>query len=255
MSLPNNLAERIKVQLGETQNAITQAASEAHRSDIVKLLAVSKTQPAEAVLAAAQAGQKSFGENYVQEGINKILACRAAGHIGEQALTWHLIGPLQSNKTRLVAELFDWVESIDRLKIAERLSEQRPAHQGPLQVLVQVNTSGESSKSGCPASEAALLCQQISALPNLQLRGLMAIPEPVASEPAQRAACRPLKQLFEQIKSVLPKPDRFDTLSIGMSHDLVAAIAEGSTQVRIGTAIFGQRPTHHCIDYSTETSP
>lgn len=242
MSLLINLAERIETQLGETQAAITQATAEAHRADTVKLLAVSKTQPAEAVLAAAQSGQRHFGENYVQEGINKILACRAAGHLGEQALTWHLIGPLQSNKTRLVTELFDWVESIDRLKIAERLSEQRSPHQDPLQILVQVNVSGEDSKSGCLPTEAPELCLQIAALPNLQLRGLMAIPEPTDDETAQRDACRPLRLLFEQIKPTLPNPACFDTLSIGMSHDLAAAIAEGSTQVRIGTAIFGQRP-------------
>ncbi|MEY4592461.1 MAG: hypothetical protein RIR18_1356 [Pseudomonadota bacterium] len=241
MSLPTNLTERISAQLGETHAAIATALDAANRSDTVRLLVVSKTQAAEAVLAAAHAGQKSFGENYVQEGINKILACRAAGHVGEQALTWHLIGPLQSNKTRLVAELFDWVESVDRLKIAKRLSEQRPASLPKLQVCVQVNISGETSKSGCSPTEAATLCTELAQLPRLQLRGLMAIPEPIEGEIAQRAACHPLRELFDRIKPTLPNPDSFDTLSIGMSHDLAAAIAEGATQVRIGTAIFGQR--------------
>jgi pyridoxal phosphate enzyme (YggS family) len=241
MSLPTNLTERISAQLGETQAAIATALEAANRSDTVRLLAVSKTQAAEAVLAAAHAGQTSFGENYVQEGVNKILACRAAGYISERALTWHLIGPLQSNKTRLVAELFDWVESVDRLKIAERLSEQRPASLPPLQICVQVNISGESSKSGCSPTEAAVLCIELAKLPKLQLRGLMSIPEPIEGQTAQRAACRPLRELFDRIKPTLPNPDSFDTLSIGMSHDLAAAIAEGATQVRIGTAIFGQR--------------
>lgn len=239
MSLPTDLSQQVAVRLNAVHHAMTEATLDAKRTDTVRLLAVSKTQPAQAVIAAAQAGQKAFGENYVQEGINKILACRAAGF---DSLEWHLIGPLQSNKTRVVAELFDWVESVDRLKIAERLAEQRPAHLPPLQICVQVNTSGEDSKSGCSLAEAKALCQAIATgLPRLSLRGLMAIPEPTDEIEAQRAACQPLRDLFEQIKPTLPNPDSFDTLSIGMSHDLSAAIAEGSTQVRIGTAIFGQR--------------
>jgi PLP dependent protein len=241
MSLATDLAQRIAQQLAAVRSAIRESELSAKRSDSVSLLAVSKMQAAEAVQAAALAGQRAFGENYVQEGINKILACRAAGFIDEQALTWHLIGPLQSNKSRLVAEFFDWVESIDRLKIAERLSEQRPTHLPPLQICVQVNISGETSKSGCQPEEAPALCAAISRLPNIQLRGLMAIPKAVDGDIAQREACRPLYEMFAAIKPTLPNPDSFDTLSIGMSHDLAAAIAEGATQVRIGTAIFGRR--------------
>lgn len=240
MSLPGDLDSRIAAQLAEVQRAIETARQHAGRTEAVELLAVSKTHSAQVVLAAARAGQIAFGENYVQEGINKILACRAAGAAG---LQWHFIGPLQSNKTRVVAEQFDWVESVDRLKIAERLSEQRPAHLPPLQVCVQVNVSGEESKSGCPPEAAAALCAQIAALPNLVLRGLMAIPEPVEGVDAQRAACRPLRTLFDQIKQHGEGAVReMDTVSMGMSHDLAAAIAEGATRVRIGTAIFGLRP-------------
>ena len=248
MSIPSNLNQRIATQLAEVRALIEVARATNARTNPVDLLAVSKMQSAESVLAAAHAGQRAFGENYVQEGVNKILTCRAAGKVGEQALTWHLIGPLQSNKSRLVAELFDWVESVDRLKIAERLSEQRPAHLPALQVCVQVNVSGEASKSGCVPEDAAALCAQIAKLPRLSLRGLMAIPEPMESEADQRAACRPLRQLFDQIKAALPSEIPFDTLSMGMSHDLGAAIAEGATQVRIGTAIFGLRPPNNATN-------
>lgn len=247
MSLSPQLSTRIAAQYQAVQAAISQARQAAGHTDAadpVRLLAVSKTQAAEAVIAAAHAGQKAFGENYVQEGINKILACRAAGFQGTQALEWHLIGPLQSNKTRIVAELFDWVESIDRLKIAERLSAQRPENLAPLQICVQVNVSGEASKSGCLPQDAAELCAKIAELPRLCLRGLMAIPEPVEGEAAQRAACRPLVECFRAIRPTLPDPASFDTLSLGMSHDLKAAIAEGANQVRIGTALFGQRTKH-----------
>ena len=198
----------------------------------IALLAVSKTWPLDSVLQAAVAGQLAFGENYVQEGCDKAMA--TAG----QGLEWHFIGPLQSNKTRPVAEHFAWVHSIDRLKIAERLSAQRPEHLAPLQVCVQVNVSGEASKSGCTPAEAPTLCRAIAALPRLQLRGLMAIPEPADDEAAQRAPFRALRELYEQLRtSGLP----LDTLSMGMSHDLEAAVAEGATIVRIGTAIFGER--------------
>ncbi len=200
--------------------------------DDIALLAVSKTWPLESVLLAAAAGQRTFGENYVQEGCDKAMA--TAG----QGLEWHFIGPLQSNKTRPVAEHFAWVHSIDRLKIAERLSAQRPEHLPPLQVCVQVNVSGEASKSGCTPAEAPALCRAVAALPHLQLRGLMAIPEPADDEAAQRAPFRALRELYEQLRaSGLP----LDTLSMGMSHDLEAAVAEGATIVRIGTAIFGER--------------
>lgn len=198
----------------------------------VALLAVSKTWPAADILDAARAGQRAFGESYVQEAVEKIARLRDAG------LEWHFIGPLQSNKTRPVAENFAWVHSIERLKIAERLSAQRPAGLPPLEVCVQVNVSGEASKSGCEPAEAVDLCRQVAALPNLRLRGLMAIPEPVEEIEAQRRPFRQLRDLFETLRAGgLP----LDTLSMGMSHDLEAAIAEGATVVRIGTAIFGER--------------
>lgn len=198
----------------------------------IQLLAVSKTKPLSDVLAAAEAGQRIFGENYVQEGVEKSRATFA------KKFEWHFIGPLQSNKTRSVAEHFSWVHSIDRLKIAERLSAQRPTDLPLLQVCLQVNVSGEASKSGCAPEEALALCQAIAALPNLHLRGLMAIPEPTDNPEAQRRPFRLLREIFTNIRAAgLP----LDTLSMGMTHDLEAAIAEGATIVRIGTAIFGER--------------
>jgi hypothetical protein len=200
----------------------------------ITLLAVSKTWPVASVLEAAAAGQRAFGENYVQEAVDKIRA--TAG----RDLDWHFIGPLQSNKTRPVAEHFDWVHSVDRSKVAERLADQRPAHLPPLQVCVQVNVSGEASKSGCAPEAAAALCRSVVALPRLRLRGLMAVPEATNSIADQRAAFGKLRQLFAELQATgLP----LDTLSMGMSHDLEAAIAEGATLVRIGTAIFGERTT------------
>ncbi|MDE2442043.1 MAG: YggS family pyridoxal phosphate-dependent enzyme [Betaproteobacteria bacterium] len=212
---------------------ISKAAAAVGRSpESVRLLAVSKTWPLSCVVDAAEAGQRAFGENYVQEGIEKIAA------ISGRNLEWHFIGPLQSNKTKPVAEHFDWVHSIERLKIAERLSAQRPTYLPPLQVCVQVNVSGEISKSGCAPGEALELCRAVAALPGLQLRGLMAIPEPVDDQQAQRSPFRLLRELSEQIRAAgLP----LDTLSMGMSHDLEAAVAEGATIVRVGTAIFGER--------------
>ncbi|HEX6733395.1 MAG TPA: YggS family pyridoxal phosphate-dependent enzyme [Azonexus sp.] len=212
---------------------IADACGVAGRSpESVRLLAVSKTWPADCVRAAAAAGQRAFGENYVQEGVAKVAATTGLD------LEWHFIGPLQSNKTRAVAEHFAWVHSIERLKIAERLAAQRPAGLPPLQVCVQVNVSGEASKSGCRPDEAAALCRAVAALPNLQLRGLMAIPEPADDEAARRAPFRQLRELYDQLRAAgLP----LDTLSMGMSHDLEAAVAEGATIVRIGTAIFGER--------------
>ena len=212
---------------------IVKAANAAGRPPAaVELLAVSKTWPVECVIAAARAGQRAFGENYVQEGVDKALATV------DLDLTWHFIGPLQSNKTRLVAEHFAWVHSLDRLKIAERLSAQRPAGLPPLQVCVQVNVSGEASKSGCAPDEAVALCRAVAALPRLKLRGLMAIPEPADDFAAQRAPLRRLREIGDQVRAAgLP----LDTLSMGMSHDLEAAVAEGATIVRIGTAIFGER--------------
>ncbi len=212
---------------------MARAAEAAGRAaDTVHLLAVSKTMPLARVIEAADAGQRAFGENYVQEGIAK------AGATASRGLEWHFIGPLQSNKSRLVAENFDWVHTLDRLKIAERLSVQRPAGRMPLQVCIQVNVSGEASKSGCAPDEALALCHAVATLPGLNLRGLMAIPEPTDDPAAQRLPFRHLRQIYDHIRAGgLP----LDTLSMGMSHDLEAAIAEGATIVRIGTAIFGER--------------
>ncbi|EKO3496863.1 YggS family pyridoxal phosphate-dependent enzyme [Vibrio fluvialis] len=202
----------------------------------VQLLAVSKTKPVEAILEAAQAGQCAFGENYVQEGCDKVQFF--AEHHPELDLEWHFIGPLQSNKTRQIAEHFDWMHTIDRAKIAQRLNEQRPAHLPPLQVLIQVNTSGEASKSGISENDLFTLAELISGLPNLTLRGLMSIPENVPDYPSQLAAFRQLAALKDRLAE---KYDGIDTLSMGMSGDMEAAIEAGSTIVRIGTAIFGQR--------------
>jgi pyridoxal phosphate enzyme (YggS family) len=228
--------------LQAVQTRINQAATKAGRSpETIQLLAVSKTWPLASVMAAADAGQNAFGENYVQEGVDKTIAIPQGyflqGAVHRQ-LSWHFIGPLQSNKTRLVAEHFDWVHSIERLKIAERLSAQRPPHLPPLQVCLQVNVSGEASKSGCTPDETPELAKAISQLPGLKLRGLMAIPEPADDYAAQCAPFRRLREIYLQLQaSGLP----LDTLSMGMSHDLEAAIAEGATIVRIGTAIFGER--------------
>jgi len=200
----------------------------------VTLLAVSKTHPAALVEQALASGQRSFGENYVQEAVEKMDAL--AGKLGQErarALEWHMIGPLQSNKTRLVAARFDWVHSVESEKIARRLSEQRPAGLPALNILVQVNVSGEASKSGVAPDAVAALANAISSLPNLKLRGLMAIPEPGADA----VRYQELRGLYERLKPEF----RFDTLSVGMSDDLDDAIAEGSTMVRIGTAIFGAR--------------
>lgn len=223
----------IATNLQAVRTRIAAAASAAGRTpESITLLAVSKTKPLADVLTAAAAGQTAFGENYVQEG------CEKAAATVDRSLEWHFIGPLQSNKTRLVAEHFAWVHSVDRLKIAERLSAQRPTDLPPLQVCVQVNVSGEASKSGCTPAEALALCQAVAALPQLRLRGLMAIPEPADDAAAQRAPLRRLRELYESIRAAgLP----LDTLSMGMTHDLEAAIAEGATIVRVGTAIFGER--------------
>ena len=199
------------------------------------LLAVSKLQPVEAVRAMAELGQSAFGENYVQEGLDKIAALSAL----RERLSWHLIGPLQSNKTRAVAEAFDWVQSVDRLKIAQRLADQRPPSLPPLNLCLQVNTSGEASKSGVAPQDLSALAHAVVALPRVKLRGLMAIPEPTLDPAQQAAAHARLRALFESLRAEgLP----LDTLSMGMSDDLEAAIAQGSTLVRVGTALFGARP-------------
>ncbi len=202
----------------------------------VQLLAVSKTFPAEAVLEAVAAGQLAFGENYLQEALDKMAAVAQA--LPGRPLEWHFIGPIQSNKTRAIAEHFDWVHTVERLKIAQRLSEQRPPGLGPLHICLQVNISGEASKSGVAVEELAALAQQVALLPNLRLRGLMAIPEPEAVFERQRLPFRQLHALAAQLRA---EGLVLDTLSMGMSGDLAAAIAEGATMVRVGSAIFGAR--------------
>lgn len=217
------------------QARIAQACAQAGRAPAsVALLAVSKLQPAQAVRDALAAGQRAYGENYVQEALDK----QAALADLRSLLEWHLIGPLQSNKTRVVAEAFDWVHSVDRLKIAQRLSDQRPAELPPLNICLQINISGEASKSGLPPHEVAEVARAVAALPRLRLRGLMAIPEPAQGLEAQRAPHRALRTLFE---ALVAQGLAMDTLSMGMSDDLEAAVAEGSTLVRVGTAIFGAR--------------
>ena len=200
----------------------------------VTLLAVSKTCPADAVRQAHAVGQREFGENYVQEALDKISALADL----RATLVWHLIGPLQSNKTRAVAEAFDWVHSVDRLKIAQRLSEQRPAGLPPLNICLQVNVSGEASKSGVSPDELPALAEAVAGLPRLRLRGLMSIPEPAEGLAAQRAPHQQLRALMSALQA---RGLALDTLSMGMSADLEAAVLEGSTVVRVGTAIFGAR--------------
>jgi pyridoxal phosphate enzyme (YggS family) len=199
----------------------------------VRLLAVSKTKPAEAIRAAYAAGQRAFAENYVQEGVDKAQALR------ELSIEWHFIGPVQSNKTRAIAAHFDWVHSIERERIAQRLSEQRDEQRTPLQVCLQVNVSGEASKSGVSPAEVAALARSVASLPRLQLRGLMCIPEPTHDVALQHRRFAQMRALLETLNADLGL--NMDTLSMGMSDDLEAAIAEGATMVRIGTAIFGER--------------
>ena len=225
----------IEAKLQQVRERIVLACAAAQRPvQSVTLLAVSKTFAADALREAHAAGQRAFGENYVREALAKIEALVAL----RPGIEWHLIGPLQSNKTREVAAAFDWVHSIDRLKVAERLSAQRPAGLGPLQVCLQVNVSGEASKSGVEPSELPAMAHAVAALPNLRLRGLMSIPEPVADFEAQRAPHRCLRELFDALRG---EGLALDTLSMGMSADLEAAIAEGATIVRVGSAIFGAR--------------
>lgn len=225
----------IAANIQQVRERIARACAAAQRPvQSVTLLTVSKTFSADAVREAAAAGEHRFGENYVQEAIEKIEMLQDL----RAQIEWHLIGPLQSNKTRVVAKTFDWVHSVDRLKIAERLSEQRPPDLPPLNVCLQVNVSGEASKSGVTPDELPALAHAVAALPGVRLRGLMSIPEP-SDDPAQQAAPhRQLRQLFHRLQQVGLD---LDTLSMGMSGDLEAAIAEGSTMVRVGTAIFGRR--------------
>ena len=224
MSISQNLAQ--------IQQQIESLSAQFQREN-VRLLAVSKTKPVSAIEEAIQAGQKAFGENYVQEGVEKI------AYFNQQAdLEWHFIGPLQSNKTKLVAAHFDWIQTVDRLKIAQRLSEQRPAGKAPLNVLIQINISDEASKSGIAPEEMLPLAKEIALLPNLKLRGLMAIPKPEHEPAQQKIALGKMQQLFNRLQTEF---EGIDTLSMGMSDDMVAAIECGSTMVRIGTAVFGVR--------------
>ena len=219
--------------LVQVRKRIALASQAVGRSpEAVKLLAVSKTMPAQAVREAYAAGQLAFGENYIQEGVDKIAS------LADLPLEWHCIGPIQSNKTKLVAENFAWVHSIDRLKIAERLSAQRPSHLSPLQVCLQVNVDGGSNKSGVAPEELLALAQAVAKLPHLQLRGIMTIPEPAETEAEARAVHHQAKTLFDNLNHAGLK---LDTLSMGMTSDLEAAVAEGSTCVRVGTANFGAR--------------
>jgi len=224
----------IRTNLQKVHARIAQACAHARRDvNEITLLAVSKTFDPEAVREAFAAGQTAFGENYIQEAVDKIERLR------DLPLSWHCIGPIQSNKTRLVATHFDWVHTVDRLKIAQRLSEQRPPDLPPLQVCIQVNIDGGANKSGAAPNEAQALAQEVAQLPRLRLRGLMTIPEPLEDAAAQQAVHLRATALFNELRAAgLP----LDTLSMGMTADLEAAVAAGSTMLRIGSAIFGGRP-------------
>ena len=222
----------ISENLSRIQQQIKQISAE-YQCENVRLLAVSKTKPVQAIEEAIRAGQCAFGENYVQEGVEKV-----AYFSGNKSLEWHFIGPLQSNKSRLVAEYFDWIQTVDRFKIAERLNDQRPEHLRPLNVLIQINISDESSKSGIQPEEMFSLAEKTSPFPRLKLRGLMAIPKPESEPEQQKIVLRKMKDLFNRLQQ---RFESVDTLSMGMSDDMASAIECGSTMVRIGTAIFGER--------------
>ena len=225
--IPDNLAK--------VRARLQQAATEADRNpDTIGLLAVSKTKPAEDLRQAYQAGQRRFGENYLQEALDK------QQQLADLAIEWHFIGPIQSNKTRPLAQHFDWVHSVDRLKIARRLSEQRDPALAPLNICLQVNVDGEASKAGISFAELPQLADAVAALPNLRLRGLMAIPAPREDFEQQRAAFLQLRDALTQLRE-RPELATLDTLSMGMSGDLAAAVSAGSTLVRVGTDIFGAR--------------
>jgi pyridoxal phosphate enzyme (YggS family) len=229
----NEIADNLSVLLQRLDQACARAG---RKAGAARLIAVSKGFPAANIAAVAAAGQRAFGESYVQEAQVKMQA------LGDAALDWHFIGPVQGNKTREISGNFAWVHSVERLKIAQRLSLHRPAAMPPLNVCVQVNISGEASKSGCAPQEAAGLCAAVAALPRLRLRGLMAIPAPVPEAQAARAAFHAVRTLFGQIRAAgAVDPADFDTLSMGMSDDFEVAAEEGATLVRVGTAIFGRR--------------
>jgi hypothetical protein len=233
----------IENNLGQIHARMAAACAQASRSvTSVQLLAVSKTFGAEAVREAVLAGQCSFGENYIQEAVEKIAAVRAMALPGGEALQWHCIGPIQSNKTKLVAEHFDWAQTVDRLKIAERLSAQRPAGMAPLNICIQVNVDGGETKSGVMPQDVLALAEAITKLPNLMLRGVMSIPDDTPDFEAQCFVHKRAVAVFESIKaSGLPGLECFDTVSLGMTGDLEAAVAAGSTMVRVGSGIFGKR--------------
>ncbi len=225
------ISDKLQLVGGRIRAAVSQFA---RPEGSVTLLAVSKTFPAATIREAVAAGQHRFGENYVQEALDKMAEL---ADLREQ-IEWHMIGPIQSNKTRAVAEHFDWVHTVDRLKIAQRLNDQRPDHLPPLQVCVQVNTSGEESKSGIAPDEALALAREVADLPRLRLRGVMALPAPSANPAEQSRQLAAVRAVYEDLRAQgLP----LDTLSMGMSSDLEAAVAQGSTMVRVGTALFGQR--------------
>ncbi|KAA1195409.1 YggS family pyridoxal phosphate-dependent enzyme [Photorhabdus heterorhabditis] len=228
----------IEQNLQDVRTHIAIAAQKCERApEEITLLAVSKTKPVEDIEKAITAGQRQFGENYVQEGVEKI-----AHFANHDDLIWHFIGPLQSNKSRLVAENFDWCHTIDRLKIAQRLNEQRPEGMKPLHILIQINISDEQSKSGIQLDELPMLAAEVNKLPNVKLRGLMAIPAPESNYERQLVVFRQMEQAFLNLKTKYPQ---IDTLSMGMTDDMAAAINCGSTLVRIGTAIFGSRQYHN----------
>lgn len=231
------MSHLIQQNLSQIQQEIAICCQQANRQpNSVTLLAVSKTKPVQAILAAHQNGQYAFGENYVQEGVEKIQYCQQQGI----QLEWHFIGPLQSNKTKLVAEYFDWMQTLSRTKIADRLNAQRPAHLAPLNVLIQINISDEQSKSGIQPNELIPLAKHLEKLPHLRLRGIMAIPENTDNPEEQIKVFSQMQNLFQQLQQQCPT-QQIDTLSMGMSADMANAIKCGSTMVRIGTAIFGQR--------------
>lgn len=233
----SSLHDTLQANLAAVNGRISAAARAVSRDPAaVTLVAVGKTFPASAIVAAARAGQRHFGESYAQEAEAKIAQVRALAPDLEPV--WHFIGPIQSNKTRAIAERFDWVESVDRLKIAQRLSAQRPAGRPPLHVLLQVNISGEATKGGVAPEDLSALASAVAVLPNLRLRGLMAIPQPEDDAARQRASFARLRRLFDDLRR---RGLALDTLSMGMSDDLEAAVAEGATEVRVGTAIFGRR--------------
>lgn len=225
----------ISQHIAQVQQRIVAAAKAANRDPVeIKLLAISKTCPVEDIAAAIEAGQRAFGENYLQDALPKITELKA----NYADLEWHFIGAIQSNKTLDIASNFDWVHTLERLKIAQRLSNQRPENLPPIQLCIQVNISGEDSKAGIPAEQVMSLAAEVAGLPNLKLRGLMAIPAATSDLVKQRQAFEALRRLYEQLNQ---KGFNLDTLSMGMSGDLESAIAEGSTLIRIGTAIFGAR--------------